>query len=81
MRAAANGGKRVAAQFVHPGGRLRIVGGDVGPDIGAVLLGLRRPDEPHESRSTWARAYSRRITIQHRVVYQVLEKERSYVRT
>ena len=37
----------IAEQLVHPGRRDRIVGGDIVPDISTVMLGFRRPDNPH----------------------------------
>ena len=36
-------GGRLAESFVHPGGRQRVISGDVVPDVKAVLQRLGRP--------------------------------------
>ena len=40
--------RRIAEDLVHPGCCERIVGRNVVPHVNAVLVGLRRPDNPHD---------------------------------
>src|SRR5258706_11895653 len=54
-RKVAQGLRRIAEKLVQPRGGVRIVGRDEVPDIGAVLLRLRCPDDPHAWRATLAR--------------------------
>src|SRR5260221_298087 len=48
-------GGRVAENLIHPGRRARIVGCDVVPHIGTVLLRFGRPNNPHAWLATLAR--------------------------
>ena len=41
-------GRRLAEPLVHPGGRLRVISGDVVPDVEALLQRLGRPYDPHD---------------------------------
>ena len=41
-------GRRLAEPLVHPGGRLRIISGDVVPDVEAVLQRLGLPYHSHD---------------------------------
>lgn len=41
-------GSRITEKRIQPRGGLRVVGGDVVPHVGAVLLRLRRPENLHD---------------------------------
>jgi len=41
-------GRRLAEPLVHPGGSLRVISGDVVPDVEAVLQRLGRPYDSHD---------------------------------
>ena len=41
-------GRRLAKSLVHLGGRLRVISGDVVPDVEAVLQCLGRPYDSHD---------------------------------
>src|SRR4030065_2943977 len=56
-------GSRIAEKLIHPGGGSRVVGRDVVPHVGAILLRLWRPNDPHAWLITLARRAANSASI------------------